>query len=271
MSVKRVINRLRIALGEVDQSKTSTNLDRERLPKHVAVIMDGNGRWATRRGLPRAAGHRAGVEALREVVRACVDLGISILTVYAFSTENWKRPRDEVQALMDLLVEFLKREIEELDRMGIQVRTIGRTEELPLFDRAELRAAISRTSKNKGLILNLALNYGARTEMVDAVRSLARQVARGELCPDEINDQVVSDHLYTSGLPDPDLIIRTGGDIRLSNFLLWQAAYSEIWVTPVLWPDFRPCNLLEAIKDYQRRDRRFGGLSNLADQATGPT
>lgn len=272
MSVKGVFNRLRLALSDIESGEPSRPvLDPARLPKHLAIIMDGNGRWATKRGLPRVAGHRAGVEALREIVRACREWGISVLTVYAFSTENWKRPRAEVEALMNLLVEFLRREIEDLNKNDVQIFSIGRTEELPLFDRVELRNAIARTSKNKGLILNLALNYGARSELVDAVQSLARRIERGEIRTEDIDEKVISGSLYTGELPDPDLIIRTGGEVRLSNFLLWQAAYSEIWVTPVYWPDFRPNHLLEAIKDYQNRDRRFGGLGKGADQAAGPS
>ncbi len=273
MSVKGVINRLRLALSEPDSldKPVPAGIDPARLPKHLAIIMDGNGRWATQRGLPRVAGHRAGVEALRGIVRACREWGIPVLTIYAFSTENWKRPRAEVEALMNLLVEFLRREIEELDRSDIQIRTIGRTEDLPLFDRVELRDAITRTSKNKGLILNLALNYGARTELVDCVKTLAWRVKNGEISPEAIDEKMISGSLYTGELPDPDLIVRTGGEVRLSNFLLWQAAYSEIWVTPVYWPDFRPTHLLEAIKNYQNRDRRFGGLGQGAGQAEGPS
>lgn len=234
--------------------------DPGRLPRHVAIIMDGNGRWALRRGLPRVAGHKAGVEALREVVKACLDWGIEVLTVYAFSTENWKRPHAEVEALMRLLVEYLEREVEELHRQGVQIRAIGRLHELPSEAQRELHRAMEYTAGNKRLILNLALNYGGRAELVDACCALAQDVLRGKLALKDISEEVLSNHLYTSGLPDPDLLIRAAGEMRLSNFLLWQSAYTELWVTSTLWPDFRREDLLAALQDYARRERRFGGL-----------
>ncbi|WP_071541499.1 isoprenyl transferase [Neomoorella thermoacetica] len=238
----------------------SQELDRERLPRHVAIIMDGNGRWARSRGLPRLAGHRAGVESLRDIVRACVDWGIGILTVYAFSTENWKRPHEEVEGLMNLLVEYLRRELAELRREGVQVRAIGRLEGLPRQAREELERARKETAANKRLILNLALNYGGRSELVDACRRIATLVARGELDPGEIDEEIINNFLYTAGLPDPDLLIRPSGEMRVSNFLLWQLAYTEFWVTDIYWPDFRREDLRRALLDYQQRERRFGGL-----------
>ncbi|HHW44583.1 MAG: isoprenyl transferase [Thermoanaerobacteraceae bacterium] len=235
-------------------------LDLHRLPRHVAIIMDGNGRWAQRRGLPRTYGHRAGVESLREVVRACAELGIGYLTVYAFSTENWKRPRDEVDILMNLLVEYLHREIDELCANDIRIHPIGRLQELPVSAREALEAACLRTRNNHRLVLNLALNYGGRTELVDAVRTIAQKVARGVLSPGDIDESTIDGHLYTAGQPDPDLLIRPAGDYRVSNFLLWQLSYTEFWMTTVMWPDFRRVHLLQALVDYQRRERRFGGL-----------
>lgn len=245
------------------RSKTASEegaLPRSRLPRHVAIIMDGNGRWALRRGLPRVAGHRAGVEALREVVKACLEWGIEVLTVYAFSTENWKRPRSEVEALMQLLVEYLGREVEELNRQGVQIRAIGRLQELPAPAREELQRAMELTAGNRKLILNLAINYGGRAELVDACCAVVQDVVRGKLDINSLSEETLNNYLYTSGLPDPDLLIRAAGEMRLSNFLLWQAAYTELWVTPTLWPDFRRQDLLEALKDYSRRERRFGGL-----------
>ncbi len=235
-------------------------VDAGRLPRHIAIIMDGNGRWASRRGLPRTFGHRAGVESLRQVVELCAELGIPVLTVFAFSTENWKRPQEEVNVLMDLLVEYLHREAQELERNGIRVHAIGRLDELPPPARSAVYEIMERTAKNERMVLNLALNYGGRTELVDAARRLAAEVLAGTLRVEEIDESRVAGALYTAGLPDPDLVIRPSGEMRISNFLLWQVAYAELWVTPVLWPDFRRVHLLEAILDYQRRERRFGGL-----------
>lgn len=235
-------------------------LDRKRLPKHIAIIMDGNGRWARTRGLPRAMGHRAGVESLREIVRTCTELEISVLTVYAFSTENWRRPQEEVDVLMDLLSEYLRKELDELHRHGIQIRPIGRIQELPPGARDELERAVRVTGKNNRLILNIALNYGGRAEILDATRELIKEATEGKLHPDAIDEERFSGALYTRGLPDPDLLIRPSGEMRLSNFLLWQLAYTEFWVTDVYWPDFRRGHFLQALVDYQSRDRRFGGL-----------
>jgi len=228
--------------------------------RHVGIIMDGNGRWATRRGLPRTAGHRAGVEAVRSVVEACPDLGIQVLTLYAFSTENWKRPKDEVDALMFLLVEYCRREVDALHHNGVRVNVIGRIHELPALQREEIWRAMEKTKANDRLILNLAINYGGQTELVDAMRTLAAQVQSGHLLPDQIDADMVERHLYTAGLPAPDLVIRTAGEMRLSNFLIWQAAYSEIWVTDIPWPDFRREHLEQALGEYGRRERRFGAV-----------
>jgi undecaprenyl diphosphate synthase len=236
-------------------------IDLERLPRHIAVIMDGNGRWARKRHLPRIAGHRAGIGAVRKVVEACADLGVPCLTLYAFSVENWKRPRTEVKLLMGLLREFLKKEMDELDRNNIRFGAIGRIDSLPETVQRDLNDTIEKTRANTGLNLTLALNYGGRAEMIDAVRSLVLQMHEGgAFDPEAITEQSFSQHLYTRNLPDPDLLIRTSGEMRLSNFLLWQVAYSEIWVTDVLWPDFTEREMLQAVIDFQRRERRYGGL-----------
>jgi undecaprenyl diphosphate synthase len=238
----------------------SDNLDRRGLPRHLAIIMDGNGRWARRRGLPRVAGHKVGLESVRAMVKACQSLGIQFLTLYAFSAENWRRPRAEVSFLMALLKTYLRREIDELHENGVRLNAIGRLEELPLPARRELSMAMDKTSGNAGLVLTLAINYGGRHEILDAARRYALAVKAGkEKAP--LTDESFSRYLYDGSLPDPDLLIRTSGEFRLSNFLLWQSAYSEIFITPVLWPDFRKPQLLAALKDYQARERRFGDIS----------
>jgi undecaprenyl diphosphate synthase len=223
--------------------------------------MDGNGRWAKRRLLPRVAGHRAGVEAVRVTVDACARLGIEALTLYAFSVENWKRPAIEVEALMTFLKEYLRKEIEDLHRNRIQFRAIGRLGELDPTVQVELDAAIAKTAGNDGMILNLALNYGGRVELVDAFRRLLTECLAEGRSPESITDQDIARSLYTADQPDPDLLIRTSGELRISNFLLWQIAYAEIYVTETLWPDFRLPDLFTAIIEYQKRDRRFGGLT----------
>ncbi len=223
-------------------------------PGHVAIIMDGNGRWAKSRGLPRLAGHRAGVESVRQAVRGCAQLGVKVLTLYSFSTENWLRPKSELSQLMRLLSYALRKETLDLDKNNVRLRAIGRLEALPPPVQEDLRQSVRKLEKNTGLILNLALNYGSRQEIVDAVNRLIGSGAR------EITEESLSAALYTAGLPDPDLIIRTSGEMRLSNFLLWQSAYAELYITPVLWPDFRREHLEAAIRDYQGRQRRFGGL-----------
>jgi undecaprenyl diphosphate synthase len=236
-------------------------IDPDRLPQHIAVIMDGNGRWAAKRNKGRTAGHRAGAEAVRAAVETSARLGLSYLTLYAFSVENWKRPAYEIQTLFALLKEFLRKELNTLLKHNIRLQTIGRTRELDPTVQRELNRGIAATSHCTGMILNVALNYGGRAEIIDAVKELAAEVLAGRLQPSEINDEIVSAHLYTAKIPDPDLMIRTSGEMRISNFLLWQIAYSEIYVTDVLWPDFRRTSLFDAIIDYQKRERRFGGLS----------
>ncbi|MDI3327208.1 MAG: isoprenyl transferase [Alicyclobacillaceae bacterium] len=230
------------------------------LPRHVAIIMDGNGRWARRRGLPRVAGHRAGMKAVKEVTRAADEMGIQILTLYAFSTENWKRPRDEVDYLMRLPEEFLDRELQELQDNGVQVRLLGDPSALPPHTRRAVEIAVKRTEANKGLILNFALNYGGRAEIVRAVKDIAREVREGTLSPEEIDESLFASRLQTGALPDPDLLIRTSGELRISNFLLWQIAYAELWFTDVLWPDFTKEHLYEAVRAYQSRSRRLGAV-----------
>ncbi|HEX3559653.1 MAG TPA: isoprenyl transferase [Pyrinomonadaceae bacterium] len=239
-------------------------VDWTRLPRHVAVIMDGNGRWAAQRGQPRVAGHRAGIEAVRASVDTSARLGLGALTLYAFSTENWKRPRLEVDALMRMLKRYLRLELEEIDRQNIRFQPIGRTDALQESVRRELQRAIERTQGNTGMVLSVALNYGGRTEIVDAVRATVRALVADGRAAEEIAEEEIGRHLYTRGLPELDLLVRTSGELRISNFMLWQAAYSEIYVTETLWPDFRRADLLEAIVDYQRRDRRFGGLQLVA-------
>jgi undecaprenyl diphosphate synthase len=235
-------------------------IDPARLPRHIAVIMDGNGRWAKRRLLPRVAGHRAGVEAVRATVETCARLGVEILTLYAFSVENWKRPAFEVEALMTFLKEYLRREIDNLHRNNIKFQTVGRTHELDESVQFELRSARHITAANTGMILNVALNYGGRAELSDAFRSLLAECQRTGRAPEDVTEAEITRHLYTASLPDPDLLVRTSGEMRVSNFLLWQIAYSEIYITDVLWPDFRRPDLFAAIIDYQKRERRYGGL-----------
>lgn len=242
-----------------------SSLDPERIPAHIAIIMDGNGRWANRRGLPRIAGHRAGVGPVRESVEACARLGVEALTLYAFSVENWKRPRAEVDTLWRLLRFYLRRELPELDRNGVVLRAIGRLDELPAKVRQEIDYAEERTRGNGGMRLNLAINYGGRAEISDAVNAALGEARRaGTLSTLRIDEETIAANLYTADLPDPDLLIRTSGEMRISNFLLWQIAYAELYVTGVLWPDFNRVELLRAVLDFQKRERRFGGLSQRA-------
>ena len=237
-------------------------LDPARLPQHIAIIMDGNGRWARRQHMPRVAGHRAGVSAVRSTVQTAARIGIPALTLYAFSEENWKkRPKTEVDFLMRLLCRYLRAEISTFTANNVRLKYIGRQHELPELVQREMAEASYATSKNTGMLLTLALNYSARSEIVDAFRSLAEAATRnGGLDHLRVDEQAISEHLYTRGLPDPDLVIRTSGEMRLSNFLLWQLAYAEIYVTQTLWPDFGGVQLLESIEEYQKRDRRYGGL-----------
>lgn len=238
----------------------SIAIDMARVPAHIAIIMDGNGRWAKERNLPRTLGHRAGVETIREIVKECNNIGVKYLTLYAFSTENWKRPPEEVNALMKLLIEYLKSEFEELNRNNVVINSIGNIEKLPLECQRELKNAYKNTKNNTGLILNLALNYGGREEITNAVKKMYEDVRKGKIKEDEINEINISNYLYTKGMPDPDLIIRPSGELRVSNFLLWQCAYSEFWYADIKWPDFKKKHLHQAICDYQKRDRRFGGV-----------
>jgi undecaprenyl diphosphate synthase len=230
------------------------------LPDHVAIIMDGNGRWARKRRLPRIAGHAAARASVRDVVAACAELGLSELTLYTFSMENWSRPRSEVAGLMHLLDSTLKEQVDEMDEDNIRLNAMGRLDRLPKYARSRLDATIERLSGNTGLRLNLALSYGGRAELTDAVRGIVEAVRRGDVRPGKIDEDLIRDFLYSPDVPDPDLLIRTSGEMRISNFLLWQIAYSEIYVTDVLWPDFRRRHLYEALADYQRRERRFGGV-----------
>lgn len=236
------------------------SIDRNRLPNHIAIIMDGNGRWAQRRSMPRSFGHKAGVESLRSMVKLCSELGVKVLTCYAFSTENWKRPQDEVNMLMDLLVEYLEKELRELHNNNVKINAIGQLQELPKAPQEAVARAIKHTENNQGLILNLALSYGGRKEITDAVVKIAAMVKEEQIQVSDINEQLIGRHLYTAGMPDPDLLVRPSGDFRISNFLLWQLAYTEFWLSDVMWPDFRREHLLKAIIDYQGRERRFGGL-----------
>lgn len=246
--------------GNAELKRLHEALDVNRLPKHIAVIMDGNGRWATGRSLPRIEGHRAGVKALRATVEACAELQIDYLTVYAFSTENWERPRDEVGFLMNLLVDVLKRELPLLKKNRVRLEIIGDRSRLPHQVNANIDNALRQTEGNDGLTMCVALNYGGRAEIMRAATSLAQDMRAGRIQPENIDEETFASYLYTAHIPDPDLIIRTGGEHRISNFLLWQAAYAELFITPVFWPDFQKHHLYEAIIDYQRRQRRFGRL-----------
>ncbi len=232
--------------------------DHSKLPRHVAIIMDGNGRWAEQRGLPRAMGHKAGVESVREIVETAGELNIEVLTLYAFSTENWRRPAMEVQALMTLLRAYLESQLAHMLEKGVRLRCSGQIDRLPKDVQALLQKAIDQTAANRGLILNLALSYGGRGEIVRAAQRLAQQCLNGSLKPDDITEERFGGELYTAGLPDPDLLIRTGGESRLSNFRLWQTSYSELHFSPILWPDFRKPQFLAALLDFQGRQRRFG-------------
>ncbi|GAA0176894.1 isoprenyl transferase [Clostridium sediminicola] len=236
------------------------NINREAIPKHIAIIMDGNGRWAKAKGMPRVAGHKAGAENVRRIVKECNKLGIEFLTLYTFSTENWKRPKDEVNALMKLLVDYLKNEFQELHENNVVIKSIGDINELPEECVRELNNSYQKTKNNTGLTLNLALNYGGRSEIVNAVKRIMEHAETTKINSWEVNEMIISDHLYTRGIVDPEIIIRTGGEQRISNFLLWQCAYSEFWYTDKKWPDFDEAELHKAIYDFQNRDRRYGGL-----------
>ncbi|KRE39873.1 isoprenyl transferase [Paenibacillus sp. Soil522] len=254
-----MIERLWAKLGKSSLQPTDS-VALENVPEHVAIIMDGNGRWAKDRGLPRMAGHHSGMKAVKRITIAADRLGVKYLTLYAFSTENWKRPKAEVDFLMKLPQQFLEIELEELIANNVQVRMMGHKEDLPSFTISAVEEAIVKTANNTGLVLNFALNYGSRKEMLEAVKNIAADVQNGQLAIDDIDDKVMADRLLTSGLPDPDLLIRTSGELRLSNFMMWQLAYSELWFTDVYWPEFTEAHFQEAILEYQRRARRYGGL-----------
>ncbi len=243
-------------IASIEEVKAKGNI-----PRHIAIIMDGNGRWAKKRNLPRVAGHKRGVESVRTAVETCIGLGVEVLTLYSFSTENWKRPQDEVSALMRLIVKSLQNETNEMHSNNIRLTTIGDTKSLPQIVQDELKQAEEKTAANTKMILNLALSYSGRWELVEAIKNISTQAVSGNIKPEEINEELISKYLTTSGMPDPDLLIRTSGELRISNFLLWQIAYSEIYSTEVLWPDFRCKNFLEAVKSYQKRERRFGLVS----------
>ncbi|MBU3153718.1 isoprenyl transferase [Clostridium estertheticum] len=235
------------------------SIDMNNIPKHIGIIMDGNGRWAKKRKLPRNIGHKAGVEALRDVVKECSKIGVGYLTLYGFSTENWVRPADEVNALMKLLVEYLKSEFEELHKNDVVINNIGDITKLPLICQNALNNAFEKSKNNKGLVLNLAFNYGGRAELIMAFKKINEDIEYGKINKVDIDEKLVANYLYTAGMPDPDIIIRPSGEQRLSNFLLWQSAYSEFWYSDIYWPDFKAKHLHMAIHDYQKRDRRFGG------------
>ena len=234
--------------------------DKKNIPIHIAIIMDGNGRWAKRRGLPRIEGHRKGMDAVRSVLKAARETGIKVLTLYGFSTENWKRPAEEVGFLMKACEAFLEKELHSMIKNDIRFRHIGRSEGLPVSLQNCLKNADELTKNNRGICVQLAFNYGARLEIVDAIKKIAQEVKEARYRPEDINEETVSDHLATQGIPDPDLLIRTSGEMRVSNFLLWQICYAEIYVTKKCWPDFDKRELMRAIKDYQKRLRRFGGV-----------
>ena len=250
-------------MGGGESGAVTMSVDAEpAIPRHVAIIMDGNGRWAQSRGLPRIEGHRAGAESVRRVVRACSELGIGYLTLYAFSTENWRRPKAEVARLMRLFDAFLKERLTDLHEYRIRLNTIGEVERLPAYVRRSLARVMHATQNNDAGVLTLAVSYGARAEITTAARRLAQKVQAGELTPEDITEEAIGEHLYTCSLPDPDLVIRTAGEMRLSNFLLWQASYAEFWVTPALWPDFDEALFHQAVSDYGQRCRRFGRVTN---------
>ena len=250
------------------QQSLKNNVLSGHIPGHIAIIMDGNGRWARERSLPRIAGHREGINSVREITRLCGEIEVKHLTLYTFSTENWQRPKTEVSALMTLLLKTINKEIKELHKNNVKFTVIGDLEMLPGSTRKGLQDGIELTQDNGGLNLCLALNYGSRKEMIDAIQSLASKVQSGEMGPEEINEAIFSDALYTKGIPDPDLLIRTSGECRLSNFLLWQSAYTEIFMTETYWPEFREEQLMDAIHDYQLRERRFGKVSEQVQSSS---
>ncbi len=258
-----------------EEARLLEGLDAQRLPRHIAVIMDGNGRWAQRRHLPRVAGHRAGVESARIIIETCARLHIPALTLYAFSMENWRRPKAEIDFLMRLLRQYLRKELPVIHRNNIRLQIIGRTEQLPEEVQADLAKGVALTAQNSGMALMVALNYGARAELVDAFNAILDRFRKksangnGASANFRVDEETISENLYTAGLPDPDLLIRTSGEMRISNFLLWQIAYAEIYVTETLWPDFRRAELYTALADYQKRERRYGGLAAKHSRSSG--
>jgi undecaprenyl diphosphate synthase len=244
-----------------DEELFARSLSRQTLPQHIAVIMDGNGRWAQQQGWPRIEGHRRGVQSVRSMVEECSRLGLKQLTLFCFSSENWKRPQRELTLLMALLKQYVIEERREIMRQGLQFRVIGNLQQLDTGIQAEIQKTVTAASVNSGMTLCLAVNYGARQEITEAVQRIATRVRAGEVNPEEISEQVVADHLMTAGMPDPDLVIRTAGELRISNFLLWQVSYAELWVSPKFWPEFREPDLHQALQSFASRDRRFGGLS----------
>lgn len=257
-SIKRFVNP---TSSSENTDELMAKIKKAPLPQHIAIIMDGNGRWAKKRGLPRTAGHAAGMLRVREVIRAVDELGIKILTLYSFSTENWKRPKKEVDFLMKLPIQFLKTDLQELVDRNVRVQMLGELSATPTMTREALLQFVERTKKNTGLVVNFAINYGARDEIIRAVHHLIDDVLTGKLKKEELDESRFNQYLLTRGLPDPDLVIRTSGEIRISNFLLWQIAYSEFWFTDVLWPDFSKRQLLQAIQEYQNRSRRYGAVT----------
>ncbi len=244
----------------IEEQPLSERVQKKPLPKHIAIIMDGNGRWAKKRGMIRSFGHRAGAQSLKGIVQTASEIGVQVLTVYAFSTENWKRPAQEVDFLMNLFSEYLDTNVDEMHENQVKIRFIGKIEELSELLYTKMKVAEEKTASNTGLVLNLAVNYGGRSEIVTAVQAIAREVSAGTMRAEDITEETISRHLFTGGLPDPDLLIRPSGDLRISNFLLWQSAYAEFSFTGINWPDFTPEVFLTAISEYQDRDRRFGGI-----------
>ena len=246
-----------------------SQINTDRLPNHVAIIMDGNGRWAKQKGLARVFGHRNGVKAVRQTVEAASEIGLKVLTLYAFSTENWKRPKKEIDALMNILIRSLKKELSTFQKNDIKLQTIGQTKNLPLKAQKELQEVIDKTENNSSMILNLALSYGSREEIVNTIKNISKKIVNKELSVEEIDEKIINNHLYTFTLPDVDFLIRTSGEKRLSNFLLWQIAYAELYFTDVLWPDFRKEDFFEAILNFQQRERRFGKISEQIETDNG--
>ncbi|MGL4849074.1 MAG: isoprenyl transferase [Clostridium sp.] len=245
---------------KIKGTEEDISIDMENIPQHIAIIMDGNGRWAKKRKLPRTMGHKAGVETIRRVLKEADRLGIKYMTLYAFSTENWKRPKEEVGALMKLLVQYLRQEINELHKNGVRINVLGDIDMLPKECVEEIEKSIEKTKNNTGITMNIALNYGGRNEIVRGIKEIAEEIQSGKIKVSDINEDMFENYLYTKGVPDPDIIIRPSGEQRLSNFLLWQCAYSEFWYSNICWPDFKEKDLHQAIYDFQGRDRRFGGI-----------